>query len=119
MANNIYTLGALTEAAAKSASRFIRDGVRNGGYSGLVDVTAHVHTTSPSVSNEDDSLPKIALYTKSADGTSALLDIQTGLAVEGTYTVSLPTVALTTNSMGSFSTVVFLGQTNFLQEVSL
>lgn len=116
MAKNLYTLGATNQAAAKSASRFIRDGVRNGGYSGLVEQNNAYTYASPSIPS--GSLPQVALYTYSSspDNRHTITDIQTGAVVgKDTYTISIPTIPFNPNFQGNFSTLVFLGTAPYMQ----
>lgn len=117
MAKNLYTLGATNQAAAKSASRFIRDGVRNGGYSGLVEQSNPYTCASPSISS--DSLPQVALYTHSSstsDNKHTISDIQTGAVIStDKIGISIPTIPFNPNFQGTFSTLVFLGTTPYMQ----
>lgn len=105
MASNIYTLGATSEAAAKSASRFIRDGVRKGGYSGLVqDDKSITYTTA---SDNLVQYPMMAL-----DTGSKLIDITTGEQLEG-VSVMYPAMSLRPPSISNPS-IVFYGTTKFI-----
>lgn len=116
MANNLYTLGATNQAAAKSASRFIRDGVRNGGYSGLVEQNNSYTYTRPSIPGA--SSPQVALYTYSSspDNHHTITDIQTGAVLDLTKIgISIPTIPFNPNFQGNFSTLVFLGTAPYMQ----
>lgn len=114
MANNIYTLGATNEAAAKSASRFIRDGVRNGGYSGLVDDTTYTHTNPSYTSASSDNYPPVALVTGSLSSISqaSLVDIVTGEPIQNIVTL-IPVLSLNPVEV-SGRCLVFYGTTEFI-----
>lgn len=118
MASNIYTLGATNEAAAKSASRFIRDGVRNGGYSGLVDDTTYTHS-APSTPASSDDYPPVALVTGSLSSISQayLIDIATGEPIQNIVTL-IPVLSLNPVEV-SGRCLVFYGTTEFIASSGL
>lgn len=115
MANNLYTLGATTQAAAKSASRFIRDGVRNGGYVGLVEQSNPYSYNYPSTDTTD--YPPIAIASGDVSSISevSLQDIVTGKKIENVPTL-YPLLSLNpVESNGKF--LVFYGTTGFVVRI--